>query len=218
LTPTAEHRFARGDVIVSGGLAMIRLISAAILVLGLAAPSVAIAESATVRGKVKAFHESPKGEVDGITLVDGTEVRFPPHAGKSVREAIHVGDEATAEGEKHVTPKGDEHLRAERITNVKSGKSVACDAPPPEKKAKPKPKPEAAEKPHAEKPDRESGREPPHERILAEIRELRAIVGGGAPTKDEAVRDRREGPPHERILAELRLLRTQLERKTPEKR
>ncbi|MBL9080810.1 MAG: hypothetical protein JNK76_03335 [Planctomycetales bacterium] len=197
---------------------MFKTLTAMLVGIGLIASTVRGAEPTTVRGEVKSFHESPKGDVDGVTLADGAEIRFPPHVGKQVQAVVAVGDEVSAKVEKHVTPNGDEHLRAERITNVKSGKSVDCGIPPPDKKAKPAPKPEVAKKPRAERPKGEPGHELPHEQILAEIRELRALVGGGAPTKDEVVRERREGPPHERILAELRLLRTQLERKAPEKR
>lgn len=175
-------------------------------------------ESIMVRGQVKAFHESPKGDVDGVTLAGGEELHFPPHVGKQVQAVVEMGDEVRATAEMHVTPKGDEHLRAEQITNVKSGKTIECDAPPPEKKAKPEPKPPVANKPRAEMPKGEPAREPPHEQILAELRELQILAGGAAPTKYDAAVERREGPPHERIMAELRLLRAQLERKGGDKR
>lgn len=196
---------------------MFKSLTAVLIGIGLITSASEAAEPTTVRGEVKSFHESPKGDVDGVTLKDGAEIRFPPHVGKQVQAVVAIGDEVSAKVEKHVTPKGDEHLRAEQITNVKSGKSVDCDVPPPDKKAKPEPKSEPAKKPRPYEAKGERRPEPPHEQILAEIRELRALVGG-APTKDEAPRAHREGPPHEQILAELRLLRAQLERKGSEKR
>lgn len=162
---------------------MFKTLTATLMGIGLIASTVRGAEPTTVRGEVKSFHESPKGDVDGVTLVDGAEIRFPPHVGKQVQAVVAVGDEVSAKVEKHVTPKGDEHLRAEQITNVKSGKSVDCDVPPPEKKAKPGPKPEVAKKPRAERPKGEPGREPPHERILAELRLLRTQLERKAPEK-----------------------------------
>src|SRR5262245_22508521 len=103
------------------------------MLLGLSAAAAA-AEFTTKQGKVKEFHTSPKGDVDRIVLSDGAEIRFPPHIGDRVKSAVSVGDEITAKVEKHVTPKGDEHLRASTITNVKTGTQVDCTASPPEKK------------------------------------------------------------------------------------
>jgi hypothetical protein len=37
------------------------------------------AEVTTVRGTVRDFTNSPKGEVDGLRLTDGTWVHWPPH-------------------------------------------------------------------------------------------------------------------------------------------
>jgi hypothetical protein len=200
---------------------MIRNLAIALLTLGLIASSIRAEETTTVRGKVKTLHESPKGDVDGITLVDGTHIRFPPHVGKLIRQAIQVGDEVTVEGEKHVTPKGDEHVRAERITNAKSGRSIDVDQPPPPKRPKSdaprKTEPEADKKPRPEAGKGPERHEPPHEQILAEIRAIKALVGGDRSTKSEASAPQREGPHHEQILAELRSLREQLERKGPSK-
>lgn len=73
-------------------------------------------EPMKLSGNVTGFHENPHGDVDGIFLDDDTEVKFPPHMGRKIQGAVSVGDTITAEGKRHVTPKGDLHLRADVIT------------------------------------------------------------------------------------------------------
>ena len=154
--------------------------------------------AATLRGKVKSFHENPKGVADGLTLEDGTEVRFPPHLGDRVAEIISVSDEVSIVGRKHTGPKGDSHVRAESISNVRSKRSVDASASPANKgpgRAEPKPA-------------------PAHEQILVEVRAIRAIIEGKA--KKGATKEHK-GLPHEQVLRELRDLRELVERKMPRK-
>jgi len=150
------------------------------------------AEANTVRGKVKAFHESPKGDRDGLILTSGEEVRFPPHLGKKVSEAVAIGDEVSVAGESHKGPKGDSHLRAKMITNTKTGAEVECDGPP-------------KKKPRDERP--------PHEQILIEVRALRALLDDKA--NPEAKVEPGKGPPHEQIVAELRELQELVKKRLP---
>ena len=90
-------------------------------------------DAMSARGVVKSFHENPKGDVDGLTLEDGTEVRFPPHLGKKITEMLAKGDEAQVVGRKHTGPKGDAHVRADTIKNVKSGDMLDVKKSPPHK-------------------------------------------------------------------------------------
>lgn len=66
-------------------------------------------------GKVAELARNPHGDVDGLVLEDGTEVKFPPHQSRSLQELVAVGDQVTVDGRKHVTPHGDVHLHADRI-------------------------------------------------------------------------------------------------------
>jgi hypothetical protein len=138
----------------------------------------------TVRGIVKSFHESPKGDVDGLALEDGTEVRFPPHLGKQVTEIVALKDEIQIDGHKHTGPKGDTHLRADGIKNLKSDKSLAIDSPPPK--------------------DQE---------MLNEIRAIRALLDSQPPARSDVKDEPFEGGPHDRVLHELRELRKLVEQR-----
>ena len=50
------------------------------------------------KGIVKQFTLSPRGDVDGLILQDGTEVNFPPHLGTQVVFAIKPGDAVAIRG------------------------------------------------------------------------------------------------------------------------
>lgn len=50
------------------------------------------------KGVVKQFLLSPRGDVDGVILQDGTEVNFPPHVGSQVVQAIKPGDAVSIRG------------------------------------------------------------------------------------------------------------------------
>jgi hypothetical protein len=78
-------------------------------------------------GTVTGFHENPHGDVDGIFLDDDTEVKFPPHMGDKIQNAVAIGDTIIAQGNRHVTPKGDVHLRADFITAKNT--SIEIDHP-----------------------------------------------------------------------------------------
>ena len=81
-----------------------------------------------ISGEVAEFHQSPDGEVDGITLKDGTEVRFPPQAGKNVAATVSIGDQVEVTGWTHA---GESEIHAATIANVGSSKAVDVDEPPP---------------------------------------------------------------------------------------
>ncbi len=49
-------------------------------------------------GKVQQFTLSAHGEIDGLILTDGTEVKTPPHLSTSIAYAIRPGDTVTIRG------------------------------------------------------------------------------------------------------------------------
>ncbi len=158
-------------------------------------------EPVTIRGVVREFHQSPRGDVDGIILADGSEVRFPPHMAEKVTAAVSKADEIEVAGRKHTGPKGDTHVRSETIKNLKSGSTVTMEPPS-------KPKGKKGQKEVDKKPL------PPHEQILAEVRTLRELVDGKMKAPHEAKEVK--GPPHEQVLKELRDLKKAIEKRLGE--
>ncbi len=51
-----------------------------------------------IQGKVAEYSLTPRGDVDGLILVDGTEVHLPPHLGTQLVYAIKPGDAVTIRG------------------------------------------------------------------------------------------------------------------------
>ena len=51
-----------------------------------------------VQGKVAEYSLTPRGDVDGLILADGTEVHLPPHLGTQLVYAVKPGDEVTVRG------------------------------------------------------------------------------------------------------------------------
>jgi hypothetical protein len=51
-----------------------------------------------VRAKVAQYSLTPRGEVDGLILDDGTEVHLPPHLGAQLVFAVKPGDQVTVHG------------------------------------------------------------------------------------------------------------------------
>jgi hypothetical protein len=82
----------------------------------------------TAAGVVAAFHKSRNGEVDGLRLDDGTEVRFPAAASKKLAGVVSLKDRITIEG---WTYAGESEIHAATIKNEASGKAVDVDRPPP---------------------------------------------------------------------------------------
>jgi hypothetical protein len=79
------------------------------------------------RGTVKQYTLTPRGDVDGLILNDGTEVKLPPHLTAQVVFVIHPGDAVSVRGLRaRATPLVD----ANSVTNVASGKSVVDNGPP----------------------------------------------------------------------------------------
>src|SRR5690348_11313586 len=49
-------------------------------------------------GRVQQFTLTPRGDIDGLILADGTEVKTPPHLSTSVAYSVKPGDSVTVHG------------------------------------------------------------------------------------------------------------------------
>jgi hypothetical protein len=56
------------------------------------------AQLPTIKGKVTQYLPTPRGEVDGFMLDDGTEVHLPPHLSTQLVFAVKPGDAVTIHG------------------------------------------------------------------------------------------------------------------------
>src|SRR3569832_2108628 len=73
------------------------------------------------RGTIKQYTLTPRGDVDGVLLTDGTEVKLPPHLSAQTVFAIRPGDEVSVRG---LRARAVPLIDATSITNVATGKSV----------------------------------------------------------------------------------------------
>ncbi|WGR74524.1 MULTISPECIES: hypothetical protein [unclassified Bradyrhizobium] len=79
------------------------------------------------RGTVKQYTLTPRGDVDGIILTDGTEVKLPPHLTAQTVFSIHPGDQVSIRG---LRARAVALVDAASITNVATGRSVVDSGPP----------------------------------------------------------------------------------------
>lgn len=79
------------------------------------------------RGTVKQYTLTPRGDVDGVILTNGTEVKLPPHLTAQTVFAIHPGDEVSVRG---LRARALPLVDAASITNLATGKSVVDSGPP----------------------------------------------------------------------------------------
>ena len=80
--------------------------------------------SVTLDGRVQRWLLNPNGEIDGLLLVDGTQVAFPPHLSASVQQTMKPGDAVQVTGWR--TPGASVLMAASLSAN---GRSVV-DQPP----------------------------------------------------------------------------------------
>jgi hypothetical protein len=79
------------------------------------------------RGTVKQYTITPRGDVDGLILNDGTEIKLPPHLTAQIVFAVKPGDAVTVRGLKaRALPLVD----AASVTNVATGAAVVDSGPP----------------------------------------------------------------------------------------
>ncbi len=79
------------------------------------------------RGTVKQYTLTPRGDVDGLILNDGTEVKLPPHLTAQVVFSIRPNDQVSVRG---LRARAIPLIDAAAITNVATGKSVIDNGPP----------------------------------------------------------------------------------------
>lgn len=89
-------------------------------------PAPVAAAPVRVDGTVERFMLNPNGEVDGLWLMDGTQVRFPPHLSADLQAAVRRGDAVSVQGYRLGSLPV---LQAGTITARRSGKQVV-DRPP----------------------------------------------------------------------------------------
>ena len=74
-----------------------------------------------IQGKVAEYSLTPRGDVDGLILADGTEVHLPPHLGTQLVYAVKPGDAVTIHGLK---ARAIPMVQAMSIKNDATGSSV----------------------------------------------------------------------------------------------
>ncbi|SRR6266568_1433270 len=79
------------------------------------------------RGTVRQYTLTPRGDVDGIILTDGTEVKLPPHLTAQTVFVIHPGDAVSVRG---LRARALSLVDAASITNIATGRSVVDNGPP----------------------------------------------------------------------------------------
>ncbi len=77
-------------------------------------------------GKVAQYSLTPRGDVDGLILQDGTEVHFPPHLGTQLVFVAKPGDSVTIHGLK---ARNVAMVMAMQVTNDTTSKSVTDAGP-----------------------------------------------------------------------------------------
>ncbi|HEY4041992.1 MAG TPA: hypothetical protein VGM32_09140 [Rhodopila sp.] len=74
-----------------------------------------------VHGKVAQYSLTPRGDVDGLILTDGTEVHTPPHLGTQLVLAVRPGDTVTVHG---LHARAIPMVQAMAVTNDATGSTV----------------------------------------------------------------------------------------------
>ncbi|ASG22379.1 hypothetical protein [Nitrospirillum viridazoti] len=62
------------------------------------APLYDVTQLPAVRGVVRQFTQTPRGDIDGLILADGTEVKTPPHLSSEIAYAIRPGNTVIVHG------------------------------------------------------------------------------------------------------------------------
>jgi hypothetical protein len=158
-------------------------------------PSSEDTPSVELTGTVQEFRTNHHDDLDGLKLVDGTVIRFPPHVGHEIEGKIELGDEVHVIGANHETPHGDIHVRASFIECQKSGFEIDIDRP--EKKK---------QKGNHSRHDEHGEPSLPYQEILTEIAAIRTLM------QDQIVPSRKERhSQHDCVLKELKELRSLLQ-------
>jgi hypothetical protein len=95
-------------------------------------------------GQVQQFTLTPRGDIDGLILSDGTEVEIPPHLSTQIAYAIRPGDAVTIHG---LHAEALPLVQAVSITDDATGHTVVDNGPLALGAAPPPPPPPAAAPP-----------------------------------------------------------------------
>ena len=79
------------------------------------------------KGAVKQYTLTPRGDVEGLILTDGTEIKLPPHLTAQVVFAIKPGDAVSVRG---LRARALPLVDAASVTNFVSGVTVTDNGPP----------------------------------------------------------------------------------------
>lgn len=90
------------------------------------APFYDLQQLPATRGTVSRYTLTPRGDVDGLILADGTEVHFPPHLSTQLVYAVKPGDAVTIRGLKALNAP---LVAAIAITNDATGNTVVDSGP-----------------------------------------------------------------------------------------
>ena len=80
------------------------------------------------RGTVQRFTLTPRGELDGFLLTDGTEVHLPPHLSDQLATAVRPGDPVSIRG--YRSPAAP-LIVATTVTDTSTNQTVVDQGPPP---------------------------------------------------------------------------------------
>ncbi len=92
-----------------------------------AQPAFDLSQLPATRGTVKYFTLTPRGDVDGFILADGTQVHVPPHLSSQLVAAVRLGDAVTVRG---LHAAAIPMVAALAVTGDASGQTVVDTGPP----------------------------------------------------------------------------------------
>lgn len=84
------------------------------------------AQLPATKGKVAQYSLTPRGDVDGLILDDGTEVHLPPHLGAQLVYAVKPGDAVTIRGLK---ARAIPMIEAMQVVNDATNQAVTDEGP-----------------------------------------------------------------------------------------
>jgi len=79
------------------------------------------------KGQVQQFTLTPRGDIDGLILTDGTEVKTPPHLSTEIAYSMKPGDPVTIHG---LHAAALPLIQAVSITDEANGRTVIDNGPP----------------------------------------------------------------------------------------
>lgn len=94
-----------------------------------AAPPAAQPTATSYSGTVERYLLNPRGEVDGLLLSSGLEIKFPPHMASSLTATVKEDDRVRVTGTPGVASQFGQEIRAYSITNTQTNQTVV-DQPP----------------------------------------------------------------------------------------